>query len=166
MEVILLERIGKLGQMGDVVRVKDGYARNFLLPRGKALRATEENRNRFESMKSDLAGQSAQRQLNVFRAVLAGVSLWFTLQRRWSPPYKWLTQEIERLEMRPDTRGILEGALLNPSIDTLTHLRDHLKTEMKYAGIGEMASREALLEAFAATFHPDRAAGVYRSHYL
>jgi large subunit ribosomal protein L9 len=58
MEVILLERLGKLGQMGDVVRVKDGFARNFLLPRGKALRATEENRTRFESMKSDLEARS------------------------------------------------------------------------------------------------------------
>jgi large subunit ribosomal protein L9 len=54
MEVILLERISKLGQMGDVVRVKDGFARNFLLPRGKALRATADNKNRFEEMKSEL----------------------------------------------------------------------------------------------------------------
>jgi large subunit ribosomal protein L9 len=54
MEVILLERVGKLGQMGEVVRVKDGFARNFLLPRGKALRATKENRTRFESMKVEL----------------------------------------------------------------------------------------------------------------
>ena len=54
MEVILLERIGKLGQMGDVVRVKDGFARNFLLPRGKALRATADNRKRFDEMKSEL----------------------------------------------------------------------------------------------------------------
>ena len=46
MEVILLERVGKLGQMGDVVRVKDGFARNFLLPRGKALRATADNKVR------------------------------------------------------------------------------------------------------------------------
>ena len=44
MQVILLERVTKLGQMGDVVRVKDGYARNFLLPKGKALRATKDNR--------------------------------------------------------------------------------------------------------------------------
>jgi hypothetical protein len=78
------------------------------------------------AMKSDLAGLDAQRNLNIFRAVIAGVSLWFTLQRRWAPPYKWLTPEIERLEMRPDTRGILEGALVNPTMDTLTHLRDHL----------------------------------------
>jgi len=54
MEVILLERIGKLGQMGDVVRVKDGFARNFLLPRGKALRATVDNKKRFEEMKAEL----------------------------------------------------------------------------------------------------------------
>jgi large subunit ribosomal protein L9 len=54
MEVILLERIGKLGQMGDVVRVKDGFARNFLLPRNKALRATADNKKRFEEMKSEL----------------------------------------------------------------------------------------------------------------
>jgi len=54
MEVILLERIGKLGQMGDVVRVRDGFARNFLLPRGKALRATADNKRRFEEMKSEL----------------------------------------------------------------------------------------------------------------
>ena len=59
MEVILLERVARLGQMGDVVRVKDGFARNFLLPRGKALRATSENRTRFESMKSDLVARSA-----------------------------------------------------------------------------------------------------------
>ena len=58
MEVILLERIGKLGQMGDVVRVKDGYARNFLLPKGKALRATKENRTRFDAMKAELEARS------------------------------------------------------------------------------------------------------------
>ena len=58
MEVILLERVPRLGQMGEVVRVKDGFARNFLLPRGKALRATAENRTRFEAMKSDLQARS------------------------------------------------------------------------------------------------------------
>jgi large subunit ribosomal protein L9 len=54
MEVILLEKIGRLGQMGDVVRVKDGYARNFLLPKGKALRANSENKSRFEGMRAEL----------------------------------------------------------------------------------------------------------------
>jgi large subunit ribosomal protein L9 len=62
MEVILLERIGKLGQMGDVVRVKDGFARNFLLPKGKALRATKENRTRFEGMKVDLEARNLEQK--------------------------------------------------------------------------------------------------------
>jgi large subunit ribosomal protein L9 len=58
MEVILLERIGKLGQMGEVVRVKDGFARNFLLPRGKALRANAANKSRFDTMKVDLEARN------------------------------------------------------------------------------------------------------------
>jgi len=58
MEVILLERVTKLGQMGDVVRVKDGFARNYLLPKGKALRASEANRARFETMKVDLEARN------------------------------------------------------------------------------------------------------------
>jgi large subunit ribosomal protein L9 len=52
MEVILLERVGKLGQMGETVRVKDGYARNFLLPGGKAMRATEANKTHFENQRA------------------------------------------------------------------------------------------------------------------
>lgn len=60
MEVILLQRIGKLGQMGDVVRVKDGYARNFLLPQGKALRATDANKSKFEGMKQDLQAKNLE----------------------------------------------------------------------------------------------------------
>jgi large subunit ribosomal protein L9 len=62
MEVILLERIAKLGQMGEVVRVKDGFARNFLLPKGKALRASEANRSRFENMKVDLEARNLEQR--------------------------------------------------------------------------------------------------------
>jgi large subunit ribosomal protein L9 len=62
MEVILLERIPKLGQMGDIVRVRDGYGRNYLLPKGKALRATEDNRARFESMKAELEARNLERR--------------------------------------------------------------------------------------------------------
>src|SRR6204780_1573820 len=58
MEVILLERVPRLGQMGEIVRVRDGFARNFLLPHGKALRATADNRTRFEGMKADLEARS------------------------------------------------------------------------------------------------------------
>lgn len=54
MQVILLERISRLGQMGDLVTVKDGFARNFLLPQGKALRATDANRKHFESQRAQL----------------------------------------------------------------------------------------------------------------
>ncbi|RMF37100.1 MAG: 50S ribosomal protein L9 [Alphaproteobacteria bacterium] len=60
MELILLERIAKLGQMGDVVQVRDGYARNYLLPQGKALRATRENIARFESQRAQLEARNLE----------------------------------------------------------------------------------------------------------
>ncbi len=60
MEVILLERVAKLGQMGEVVKVRDGFARNFLLKRGKALRATAENRARYDGMKAELEANNLQ----------------------------------------------------------------------------------------------------------
>lgn len=62
MEVILLERIGRLGQMGDTVKVKDGYARNFLLPQGKALRANEANKKKFEGQRAQLEAQNLERK--------------------------------------------------------------------------------------------------------
>jgi len=60
MEVILLERVAKLGHMGETVRVKDGYARNFLLPRQKALRATEANKKKFEEQRHELEERNAK----------------------------------------------------------------------------------------------------------
>ena len=60
MQVILLERVAKLGQMGEVVRVKDGYARNFLLPRAKALRATEANKKKFEGQRAQLEARNLE----------------------------------------------------------------------------------------------------------
>ncbi len=60
MEVILLERVAKLGHMGEVVRVRDGFARNFLLKRGKALRATADNRAKFDGMKVELEARNLQ----------------------------------------------------------------------------------------------------------
>ena len=61
-ELILLQRVEKLGQMGDVVRVKPGYARNFLLPQKKAVRATKDNRARFEEQKAHLVAQNLKRR--------------------------------------------------------------------------------------------------------
>lgn len=60
MQVILLERVAKLGQMGEVVNVRDGYARNFLLPQGKALRANESNIRRFETDKAQLEARNLE----------------------------------------------------------------------------------------------------------
>lgn len=60
MEVILLERVAKLGQMSETVRVKDGYARNFLLPGNKALRATDANKKRFEGQKAQLEARNLE----------------------------------------------------------------------------------------------------------
>ena len=62
MEVILLERIDKLGQMGDVVNVKSGYARNFLLPQKKALRATDSNKQHFEADRAQLEASNLERR--------------------------------------------------------------------------------------------------------
>lgn len=60
MQVVLLERVAKLGQMGEVVQVRDGYARNFLLPQGKALRATEGNLKRFETERAQLEARNLE----------------------------------------------------------------------------------------------------------
>jgi large subunit ribosomal protein L9 len=61
MQVILLEKLAKLGQLGDVVKVKDGFARNFLIPQGKARRATEAARKEFESRRTELEQAHAER---------------------------------------------------------------------------------------------------------
>jgi large subunit ribosomal protein L9 len=62
MDVILLERIEKLGQMGDVVKVKPGFARNFLLPQKKALRATEANKARFTQQRAQLEATNLEKR--------------------------------------------------------------------------------------------------------
>lgn len=60
MQVILLEKIGNLGNLGDIVRVKDGYGRNFLIPQGKAKRATEANKAEFEARRAELEKHQAE----------------------------------------------------------------------------------------------------------
>ena len=61
-EVILMQRVEKLGQMGEVVRVKPGYARNYLLPQKKAIRATKENLQRFDTERAQLEAQNLKRR--------------------------------------------------------------------------------------------------------
>ncbi len=72
MEVILLERVAKLGQMGETVRVRDGYARNFLLPQGKALRANKANMARFENERVQLEARNLERRTEA-EGVAAGL---------------------------------------------------------------------------------------------
>jgi len=111
----------------------------------------------------DVRGFEADRQMNLHRASLAGAHLWFTLQGRWSPPFKWWTREIERLGMRPDTRGILEGSIRNPTIETVTLLRDHLRTEMRHAGISEV---DDFVRAFIERLQSAHREARYRYTYL
>lgn len=80
MQVILLERVVNLGNLGDIVRVKDGYGRNYLIPQGKAKRATEANKAEFEQRRAELEKQQAE-QLTVAQArgeKLAGYTLQIT----------------------------------------------------------------------------------------
>ena len=77
MEVILLERIGRLGSMGDVVKVKNGYARNFLIPQKKALRATDENKKVFDARKAEIEKSSGERKVEADKQAkkLSGLSI-------------------------------------------------------------------------------------------
>lgn len=77
MQIILLERVEKLGQMGDEVAVKPGYARNFLLPKGKAVRATKANRERFEEQRVELEARNLERKAEADRVAqdLDGLSV-------------------------------------------------------------------------------------------
>ena len=77
MDVILLERIERLGQMGDVVKVKPGFARNYLLPQKKALRATKENREYFEKQRAQLEAQNLTRRQDAEKVAtkLDGISV-------------------------------------------------------------------------------------------
>src|SRR5690606_2495738 len=81
-EVILLERIANLGQMGDVVRVRPGFARNYLLPRKKALRANEANRKRFEEQRAQLEAVNLQRRQEAEKVAPALENMTITLIRQ------------------------------------------------------------------------------------
>ena len=73
MKVILLERVGRSGHIGDEVNVKDGFARNYLLPQGKALRATEANRSRFARDRADIEKRNQERR-EAAAGIAAGIN--------------------------------------------------------------------------------------------
>jgi len=82
MEVILLERVSKLGQMGETVKVKDGYARNFLLPNNKALRATKANKERFETERVQLEARNLEQRKEAETVAVKLSGQTFTLIRQ------------------------------------------------------------------------------------
>ena len=86
MDVILLERIEKLGAIGDVVKVKNGYARNFLLPRGKALRANDSNRKVFEANREKIEAQNVERRRRCCAIYVGRIGLTDLLTRSPGPP--------------------------------------------------------------------------------
>jgi large subunit ribosomal protein L9 len=82
MEVILLEKVGRFGKMGDVVKVKDGYARNFLIPRKKALRATKSNLDVFAQQKAELEALNAQKRATAEALLEKMVDVTVSLERQ------------------------------------------------------------------------------------
>lgn len=84
MEVILLERINRLGAMGDVVKVKDGFARNFLIPQKKALRASNENRKFFDAKRADIEARNAESRAKAQEYAVSMENLSLTLTRQAS----------------------------------------------------------------------------------
>jgi large subunit ribosomal protein L9 len=124
MEVILLERVAKLGQMGEVVRVKDGYARNYLLPRGKALRATDDNKKRFESMKTQLEARNLEQKGEAAKVGSKLDGQTFTVLRQAS--------EVGQLYGSVSTRDL--AALLTENGFSVNRAQIHLNAPIKLIG--------------------------------
>lgn len=125
MQVILLERIAKLGQMGDTVRVRDGYARNFLLPQGKALRANKSNLERFENQRAQLEARNLERrqEAEAVGAKLSGETL--TMIRS--------AGETGQLYGSVSTRDVAEG--LTAAGFTAARSQVELRTPIKTIGL-------------------------------
>ena len=125
MEVILLERIERLGQMGDLVTVKPGYARNFLLPQGKALRATEANKKRFETDRAQLEAENLARkgEAEQVAAKMEGMSV--TLIRAAS--------EMDQLYGSASSRDIADR-IIDAGV-TITRNQVDLNTAIKTLGL-------------------------------
>ena len=125
MQVILLERIARLGQMGDTVRVRDGYARNFLLPQGKALRANKANLERFENERAQLEARNLERksEAEAVASKLDGEALVMIRS----------AGETGQLYGSVSTRDIAEG--LTEAGFTVTRSQVELRTPIKTIGL-------------------------------
>ena len=131
MDVILLERVEKLGQMGDVVDVKPGYARNFLLPRGKALRANKANRERFENERAQLEARNLElrKEAEAVQTKLDGESVIVIRQ----------ASETGQLYGSVATRDIASGLTENGF--TVERQQVSLQRPIKILGLHEVAIR-------------------------
>ncbi|MBD8892743.1 50S ribosomal protein L9 [Roseibium litorale] len=129
MQVILLERIAKLGQMGDTVRVRDGFARNFLLPQGKALRANKANLAKFEAERAQLEARNLERrqEAEAVAAKMDGQSL--TVIRS--------AGETGQLYGSVATRDIADG--LTAAGFTIVRSQVDLRTPIKTIGLHSVA---------------------------
>ncbi len=128
MQVILLQRIGRLGQMGDVVKVKDGFARNFLLPQGKALRATKDNQAEFETRRVHLEANNLEqkKEAEAVAAKLEG-KIFVTIRQ---------AGDTGQLYGSVSTRDIAEAA--NAGGFTLDRRQVILETPIKSLGLHPM----------------------------
>ncbi len=177
MEVILLERIAKLGQMGDTVRVKDGFARNFLLPAGKALRATEPNKQRFEKNRAQLEAHNleAKKEAEAVAEKLSGQSfvairsagetgqLYGSVSTRdiadtLSEGGFSITKQQVRLDRPMKTIGLVEIPIsLHPEVEvpiTLNIARSSDEAERQAAG-EDLSQRDAYADDDEADAAPD-----------
>ena len=129
MEIILLERIRHLGQMGDVVKVKPGYARNYLLPQGKALRANKDNLAQFEAQKAELEARNAEARENAEGVASGMEGLRVTLIRQAS--------ETGHLYGSVSARDI--ATAVNEQGYTVTHNQVVLERPIKTLGVFDVS---------------------------
>ena len=173
MDVILLQRVAKLGQMGEIVKVKDGYARNFLLPQGKALRANEANKARFEDQKAQLetqnleskkeaeamAGKLDGQQFVVIRSASDGGALYGSVTTRdiaESATAEGFTVDRKQVVLRGPIKdlGIHDGSVvLHPEVEATIEInvaRSNEEAELQASGksIQDLAAEEEAAAEF------------------
>ena len=155
MNIILLERIEKLGQMGDLVSVKAGYARNFLLPQGKAVFASKENIKIFEDKKAQLEGENIERKKEAqdlskninFKEIVIIRAASESGQLYGSVSAKDIAQEVTNLGLSINKSQVI----LNKTLKTLSfedvsiklHPEIHVKLKLNIARSGEEATEQS-----------------------
>ena len=133
MKVILLERIGKRGTLGETIRVRDGFARNYLLPQGKALRATKENQARFDRERAALEVRNAERKSSAEQVKVGLDQRSFVVVRQ--------AAETGQLYGSVAARDIVD--ILAAAGETITRSQVDINTPIKNLGVHKVVSRAA-----------------------